>query len=190
MSNELKYGDKVFIQNGYTTVSGGYLDVSSESSSLGYGAIHRVATAPTATRAPGSGAWEIVPAGTNSGQIKSGDLIHLRNSSDNGYLDTNTSADPARQQSTGAVYNVSTNKDSDRAGQGTATWRVFAMTSAPLDQFVRVNDPILLWNVYANGSFLEINAGKAAPPGGTYDVVTNAYWNRGDNVSIWRLAKV
>ncbi|SHI59670.1 hypothetical protein [Streptomyces sp. 3214.6] len=190
MANEIKYGDKVYINNGYTTGSGGFLDASTESSTAGAGAIHTVATAPTATRAPGSGTWEIASAaGKSTGdQIKTGDLVHLRNVSDNGYLDVNGQAD-ANQRTVGAVYDVSTNRDADRAGEGTGTWRIFDMASSPFDQCVRVSDPVLLWNLYGNGSFLEINAGKSAPAGGTYDVVTNGYWNRDANVTIWRLSK-
>ncbi|WP_318196257.1 hypothetical protein [Streptomyces sp. MCL20-2] len=51
---------------------------------------------------------------------------------------------------------------------------------------VRTGDVIHLWNTYGdNGGFLETNGG--GPGGGKYDVCTNAYYNRAQNVADWKL---
>ncbi len=45
---------------------------------------------------------------------------------------------------------------------------------------------IHLWNTYSeNGGFLETNG--HGPAGGKYDVCTNAYYNRAQNVADWKL---
>ncbi|MFF1714036.1 hypothetical protein [Streptomyces sp. NPDC058268] len=189
MADVLKYGDKVHIQNGYDGWKGGYLDTNGGSSQSG--SLYGVSTTDTPTRGKGTGTWEIISAtGKNTGeQVLSGDVIHLRNlyANDGGYLDTNGGASP--DQTAAAKYDVTTHKDKDRASVGTASWRIFAQTSAPADQFVRTNDIVILWNLYSpTGSFLETNGGTTAS-GGKYDVCTSAYWNRSSNVGDWRLIK-
>ncbi|MGB8938805.1 MAG: hypothetical protein WCD21_00975 [Streptomyces sp.] len=189
MADVLKCGDKVHIQNGYDGWKGGYLDTNGGSSQSG--SLYGVSTADTPTRGKGTGTWEIISAtGKNTGeQVLSGDVIHLRNlyANDGGYLDTNGGAGP--DQTAAAKYDVTTHKDKDRASAGTASWRIFAQTSAPADQFVRTNDIVILWNLYSpTGSFLETNGGTTAS-GGKYDVCTSAYWNRSSNVGDWRLIK-
>lgn len=45
---------------------------------------------------------------------------------------------------------------------------------------------IHLWNTYGdNGGFLETSGG--GPTGAKYDVCTNAYYNREQNVGDWKL---
>ncbi|MFE5815866.1 hypothetical protein ACFQ6S_21045 [Streptomyces sp. NPDC056479] len=186
MANELKYGDRVHLQNGYGNWGGGYLDTNGASSDAG--AKYGVSTADSPTRAAGTGTWQILSAtgkadGTN---VVSGDLVHLRNlyGNDGGYLDTNGAAS-AEQKNAGGKYNVSTSKDKDRA-PGTGRWRIFAQSSAPADQNVRAGDVVHLFNAYGdNGGFLETNG--RGPGGGKYDVCTNAYYNRSGNVGDWKL---
>jgi hypothetical protein len=190
MANELKYGDQVHLQNGYNDWKGGYLDTNGGSSAGG--AKYGVSTADSATRGTGTGTWEILSAtGKAAGTtVVSGDLIQLRNlyGGDGGYLDTNGHA-TTDQQSAGAKYDVLTSKDKDRApGSGTGRWRVFAQASTPADQNIRPGDVIRLWNTYAdNGGFLETNSG--GPGGGKYDVCTNAYYNRAQNVGDWKIQR-
>jgi hypothetical protein len=188
MANELKYGDRVHLQNGFSSWQGGYLDTNAPSSDSG--AVYLVSTTDTPTRAPGSGTWEILSAtGKNTGDlVLSGDVVCLRNLYGNGsWLDTNGGAD-ATQQTAGGKFNVLTSSAQDRA-TGTGRWRVTAKTSSPQDQSVRYNDVVQLWNLWAdNGGFLGTNGGTPAV-GGKYDVCTNAYWNRSADVADWRVVK-
>ncbi|MEC4020066.1 hypothetical protein [Streptomyces sp. H27-D2] len=189
MADVLKYGDKVHIQNGYKDWNGGYLDTNGRNP--GAGSVYGVSTSDTPTRAAGTGTWEITSAaGKRAGeQVMSGEVVHLRNLyGEGGYLDTNGVA--ASGQGPAAKYDVSTNGEKDRGGHKTGSWRVFAQTSSPGDQAVRVGDVVLLWNLYsATGSFLETNGGNPAPTGAKYDVCTSAYWNRAEDVGNWRFAK-
>lgn len=189
MADVLKYGDKVHLQNGYASWKGGYLDTNGHATDSG--AKYGVSTASTPTRGALTGTWEIISAeGKAAGtQVLSGDLIHLRNlyGNDGGYLDTNGHA-TAEQKTAAAKFNVLTATTKDRAGQATGSWRIFAQTSAPTDQAVRENDIIHLWNAYgSNGGFLETNG--LGPAGGEYDVCTNAYLSRAENVGLWKLMK-
>ncbi|MEU5657283.1 hypothetical protein ABZ802_16905 [Streptomyces sp. NPDC047737] len=187
MANELKYGDKIHLQNGYNGWTGGYLDTNGHSTDSG--GKYAVSTAESPTRGEGTGTWEILsPNGKTAGTpVVSGDVIQLRNlyGGDGGYLDTNGHA-TADQRNAGARYNVSTSKDRDRApGSGTGRWRITARTSSPTDGNIRPGDVIQLWNLYAdNGGFLETNGG--GPAGGKYDICTNAYSNRSSDVADWK----
>lgn len=185
MAGELNYGDLVHLQNGFSSWQGGYLDVNGASSDSG--AVYGVSTADTPTRDRQSGTWEVLSAtGKNTGEsVLSGDVVYLRNLYGSGsWLDTNGGAD-ATQQAAGGKFNVLTSSVRDRA-TGTGRWRVTARTSSPLDQRVRYNDVVHLWNLWAdNGGFLETNGGTTAS-GGKYDVCTNAYWNRSGDVADWR----
>ncbi|MEU6148368.1 hypothetical protein ABZ816_00035 [Actinosynnema sp. NPDC047251] len=186
MANELKYGDKIHLQNGYAAWTGGYLDTNGHSADVG--GKYAVSTADTATRGVGTGTWEILSASgkANGTPVESGDLVYLRNlyGGDGGYLDTNGHA-TAAQKSAGGKYNVSTSTSKDRAA-GTGRWRIFAETSAPTDGYVRKGDVVHLWNTYGdNGGFLETN--QHATDGGKLDVDTNAYYNRSDNVADWKI---
>ncbi|POX42380.1 hypothetical protein C3486_05055 [Streptomyces sp. Ru73] len=186
MANELKYGDRIHLQNGYQNGQGGYLD---SNGNAGYaGAKYGVSTADSPNRAKGTGTWEILSAsGKASGQpVRSGDLIYLRNlyGGDGGYLDTNSAATDGQQQA-GARWDVTTSQAKDRA-TGTGRWRIFAQTSSPADQQVRFGDTVLLWNTYGDhGGFLETNG--AGPAEGKYDVCVNAYYNRTGNVADWKI---
>ncbi|MEV6527314.1 hypothetical protein AB0M43_35855 [Longispora sp. NPDC051575] len=186
---ELKYGDRVHLQNGYNAWAGGYLDTNNHSTETG--GKYRVSTTATPTRGQSTGTWEILSAtGQAAGQpVVSGDLIHLRNlyGGDGGYLDTNNHASAA-QKTAGAKYDVSTSAARDRA-PGTGRWRIFAQTSSPGDQNIRLGDVILLWNTYGdNGGFLETN-NVSTETNALYDVCTNAYFNRSSDVTFWKTIK-
>jgi hypothetical protein len=190
VSNELKYGDRIHLQNGYNNWQGGYLDTNGHASNSG--AKYEVSTTDTPNRGTGTGTWEILsasgkPAGT---AVVTGDLIYLRNlyGGDGGYLDTNNHA-TTDQKNAGGKYDVSTSQNRDRA-EGTGRWRIFAQTSSPLDQSVRVGDTVHLFNAYDdNGGFLETNHNSAAS-GGKYDVCTNGYYNRSNStVADWKIHK-
>jgi hypothetical protein len=193
MANELKYGDRVHLQNGFSGWQGGYLDTNAPSSDSG--AVYQVSTTDTPTRGVdgrgmGSGTWEILSAtGKNTGDlVLSGDVIYLRNLFGSGtWLDTNGHAD-ATQKTAGGKLNVLTSSAQDRA-PGSGRWRVTAKTSSPQDQSVRYNDVVHLWNLWGdNGGFLETNGGTTSI-GGKYDVCTNAYWNRSGDVADWRFVQ-
>ncbi|MFD9122335.1 hypothetical protein ACFU6M_13600 [Streptomyces bottropensis] len=190
MSNELKYGDRIHLQNGYNNWQGGYLDTNGHASNSG--AKYEVSTTDTPNRGTGTGTWEVLsasgkPAGT---AVVTGDLIYLRNlyGGDGGYLDTNNHA-TTDQKNAGGKYDVSTSQNRDRA-EGTGRWRIFAQTSSPLDQSVRVGDTVHLFNTYDdNGGFLETNHNSTAS-GGKYDVCTNGYYNRSNStVADWKIHK-
>ncbi|MFI6687428.1 hypothetical protein [Streptomyces sp. NPDC050485] len=191
MANELKYGDQIHLQNGYNGWQGGYLDTINNHTLAGLK--HYVATANSATRAKGTGTWEIVSAsGKAAGQpVLSGDLVHLRNlyAGDGGYLDTVNQA-TSTQQTVGGKYGVATAQSQDRT-PGSGRWRIFAQTSTPGDQNVREGDVVHLWNTYDdNGGFLEANQNAAGNTNGDkLDVCTNAYFNRGGNVADWKIQK-
>jgi hypothetical protein len=195
MANELKYGDKIHLQNGYDDFKGGYLDTLNHHTSAGLK--HHVATADSPTRATGTGAgtgtWEVLSAsGKAAGNpVVSGDLVHLRNlySGDGGYLDVANHAS-TDQKNGGGKYDVATAESSDRAS-GSGKWRIFAPTSAPGDQNVRAGDIVHLWNTYdGNGGFLETNQHAGGDTqGGKLDVCTNAYFNRASNVADWKIHK-
>ncbi|MFI6726482.1 hypothetical protein NRF20_17945 [Streptomyces sp. R-74717] len=91
MANELKYGDKIHLQNGYNGWKGGYLDTNGHSTDSG--GKYAVSTAESPTRGEGTGTWEILSlTGKAVGSpVISGDVIQLRNlyGGDGGYLDTN-----------------------------------------------------------------------------------------------------
>lgn len=131
MAGELRYGDKVHIQNGYDNWQGGYLDANT-GSSAGPTSVYQVATAATSNRSAGSGTWQISSvSGKQPGDaVLSGDTIHLRNLFGAGsYLDVSGGAAAAQTQA--AIYDVSTNSSNDRVGAGTASWRILAKTSNP-----------------------------------------------------------
>lgn len=184
MANELIYGNQYYFQNGYNNWAGGYLDTNGNA---GAGALYNVSTAPTATRGPGTGTWEILSAtGKALGQpVQSGDTVYLRNLYGPGsYLDTNGWA-TAAQQSAGALYALTTSAGTDRA-PGTGRWRVFAQSSSPTDKSVRAGDTLLLQNLYQDfGGFLETN-GNGTASGSAYSVCTNVYFNRAANVGLWK----
>jgi hypothetical protein len=183
MSNELKYGDQINLKNGYGGGQGGYLDTINNAPGAKYG----VETADSPARAKGTGTWEILSAmGKATGTVvHSGDLIYLRNlyGGDGGYLDTNGYAKQA-----GAKYDVTTYATKDRA-PGTSRWRIFAQTSTPTDQDIRVGDTVHLWNTYDdNGGFLETNGNST--DGDKYDVCTSAYYNRlSADVADWEIQR-
>jgi len=185
MANELKYGDQINLQNGYNGWQGGYLD--SIGNATATGAKYGVETATTPARGAGTGTWQVMSASGKAagGYVVSGDLIYLHNryGGDGGYLDTNGLA-AAGQQTAGAMYAVTTSQTMDRA-PGTGRWHIFAQTSTPTDQNVRVGDTLYLWNAYSdNGGFLETNGNST--DGDLYLVCTNAYFNRSSNVADWR----
>ena len=186
MANELVYGDRIYLLNGYDGWQGGYLDTIHHSAAGG--AKYGVETAETPTRGAGTGTWEILsPSGKAVGAtVSSGDLIYLFNlyGGDGGYLDANGPADSA-QKSDGGMYDVTTSQTVDRY-PGTGRWRIFARTSSPGDQAIRIDDVVLLWNTYAeNGGFLETNG--LSTVGDKLNVCTNAYFNRSANVADWRV---
>ncbi|MFB8766785.1 hypothetical protein VSQ78_03655 [Nocardiopsis alba] len=182
MANEIKYGDLIHLLNGYNDWAGGYLDTNGHRPAP---AKYGVSTADTPTRGPGTGTWEVLSAeGKADGTaVISGDVVYLRNlyQDDGGYLDTNGHASDDQKRS-GGRYDVSTSPGKDR-GEGTGRWRIFAQTSSPTDQAVRLGDVLLLRNLYGSGSFLETNS-TAGP--GLYDVCTNAYFNRAEDVTLWK----
>ncbi|MFE0177170.1 hypothetical protein ACFWZ2_33180 [Streptomyces sp. NPDC059002] len=189
MANELKYGDQIHLQNGYNGWQGGYLDTNGHSGAAG--GKYQVSTADSPARGKGTGTWEILSAsGKAVGQnVVSGDVVYLRNlyGGDGGYLDSNGHASDV-QKTAGAKFDVSTSEARDRAA-GTGRWRIFAETSSPADQNVRVGDVVHLWNLYGdNGGFLETN-NQSTASGGLYDLCTNAYFNRSSNVADWRVHK-
>ncbi|WP_327729816.1 hypothetical protein OG250_29875 [Streptomyces sp. NBC_00487] len=190
MAGELRYGDKVHIQNGYDNWQGGYLDANT-GSSAGPTSVYQVATAATSNRSAGSGTWQISSvSGKQPGDaVLSGDTIHLRNLFGAGsYLDVSGGAAAAQTQA--AIYDVSTNSSNDRVGAGTASWRILAKTSNPLDRAVRENDIVLLWSLYDVGGFLETNGGGPMPTEALIDVCTSAYWDRSNgNCGFWRLTR-
>ncbi|MBX4179772.1 hypothetical protein K3A88_35795, partial [Streptomyces geysiriensis] len=121
MADELKYGDRIHLRNGYSNWGGGYLDTNGASTATG--GVYGVSTADSPTRRPGTGTWEVGSAeGKAAGTpVASGDLITLRNLYSAGsYLDTNGGA-TADQKKAGAIYDVHTAKTADR-GTGTAEW--------------------------------------------------------------------
>ncbi|MFL5997851.1 MAG: hypothetical protein ACJ736_26695 [Streptomyces sp.] len=137
MANELKYGDQIYLQNGYNGWQGGYLDTINNHTTAGLK--HYVATADSPTWDKGTGTWEIVSAsGKAAGQpVLSGDLVHLRNlyAGDGGYLDTVNHATTA-QKGGGGKYGVATAQSKDRT-PGSGRWRILAQTSPSFDQNVR-----------------------------------------------------
>ncbi|AEN14259.1 MULTISPECIES: hypothetical protein [unclassified Streptomyces] len=188
MANELKYGDKIYLQNAFNDYKGGYLDTNGHADASG--AKYGVSTAESPTRGQGTGTWEILSAGGKAvgTPVISGDLVQLRNlyGGDGGYLDTNGHAAAAQKQS-GAQYDVLTSTARERAaGSGTGNWHIFARASAPSDRSVRIGDVVHLWNTYAgNGGFLETNGnGHVA---GQYKVCTNVYYNRAADVADWKI---
>ncbi|WP_326763260.1 hypothetical protein OG978_47220 (plasmid) [Streptomyces sp. NBC_01591] len=189
MANELRYGDRLHLQNLYQG-DGGYLDTNGTSSAPG--AKLAVSTAPTATRAPGTGTWEIVSGSCQAAgsPVRSGDIVYLRNLWDGngGYLDVNGAAS-AGQQSSGGIYDVTTAWGKDR-DENSSRWQIFDTTSAPLDGLVRFNDTVQLWSTYHNrGGFLDTNDVSTAT-GARYDVDTSAYSNRANaDVAFWKVLR-
>ncbi|QIS21393.1 hypothetical protein [Nocardia terpenica] len=188
MADVLKYGDKVHLQNGWDNWNGGYLDTNG-----GYpntaGSKYGVSTAPTATRAAGTGTWVITSAsGKPTGaEIVSGDVVYLQNlyGGDGGYLDTNGS-----DLTTGATYGVSTSSAKDRA-TGTGRWRVFAETSSPTDSKVREGDLVHLLNGWDDwkGGWLDTNGSDTYGAGSKYGVSTSPYLDRGKGTGTWKFSK-
>ena len=89
MANELKYGDAVSLENGYSNWAGGFLDVTAGAQP---GAVYAVQTASTDKREGLSGTWKIASAsGKADGTTAvSGDLVYLVNQyGPTSYLDVN-----------------------------------------------------------------------------------------------------
>jgi hypothetical protein len=190
VADVLKYGDKVHLQNGWDNWNGGYLDTNSGDPNAA-GSKYGVSTAPTATRAPGTGTWEITSASGKpiGAEVISGDAVYLKNGWDNwngGYLDTN-SGDP---NAAGSKYGVSTSPGKDRA-PGSGRWRVFAETSSPVDSKVRQGDRVHLLNGWDdwNGGFLDTNSGDPNAAGSKYGVSTSPYIDRATGTGTWRFSK-
>lgn len=58
VANELRYGDRIHLQNGYNSWQGGYLDTNGGAGDSG--AKYGVSTADTPTRGTGTGTWEVL----------------------------------------------------------------------------------------------------------------------------------
>lgn len=125
-------------------------------------------------------------------ELKHGEKIHPQKNAYNdykgGYLDTNGHASHAQKQG-GALYDVLTSTAKERAaGSGTGNWHIFARTTSAADGTVRAGDVVHLWNTYAdNGGFVETNCNGAAS--GQYEVCTNAYFHRAENVADWKIQR-
>jgi len=187
VADVLKYGDKVHLQNGYTSWQGGYLDTCGLADCGGNR--YNVSTSGSIDRAGQStGTWEItsVTGKAVGSEVLTGDVIYLRNLYSEGtYLDTCGHADCG-----GNKYKVSTSPAKDRAA-GTGRWRLFAESSSLADSKVREGDLIHLLNGYDdwNGGFLD-TCGNADCGGNKYNVSTSGYIDRaGQGTGTWKLSK-
>jgi hypothetical protein len=83
------------------------------------------------------------------------------------------------------MYALTTSASVDR-GPGTGRWRIFAQGASPTDRNVHAGDVILLENLYQDsGGFLETDQLGTAS-GSIYSVCTNAYFNRAEDVGLWK----
>jgi len=81
MAAELRYADRIHLENGYNDVKGGFLDTNGHSPAGKYG----VATAATSARGAGTGTWQIESATdaayevcTNAYFNRAADVTHWR----------------------------------------------------------------------------------------------------------------
>ncbi|WSQ12737.1 hypothetical protein OG604_35930 [Streptomyces sp. NBC_01231] len=187
MANELKYGDAVSLENGYSNWTGGFLDVTAGSQP---GAALAVQTASTAQRSGLSGTWKIASASgkADGTTVTSGDLVHLVNQYGNtSYLDVNGVPGAA---STGEKYSVHTSATPNRTGTS-GEWFLVAETSSPQDGAIRVGDGVHILSNYnnASGGWLDISGGGAPGGNGLHTAFTSYYANRQSGSGAWRFAQ-
>ncbi|WP_370364064.1 hypothetical protein [Catenulispora sp. GP43] len=187
IANELKCGDAVSLQNGYSNWTGGFLDVTGGGPS---GAAYAAETAPTAARDGLSGTWKIASAsGKAAGAtVVSGDLVFLVNQyGATTYLDVNGGPGAG---SSAEKYGVSTAAVQNREG-ASGEWFLFAETSSPQDGAIRAGDVVHILSNYsqANGGWLDISGGAPAGGLGLHSVFTSYYSDRDSGSGDWRFAQ-
>ncbi|KXF75849.1 hypothetical protein ATN84_17995 [Paramesorhizobium deserti] len=182
VADTLKYGDKVHLLNGYTNWTGGYLDVYGTADTAG--AKYNVITATVSDRDSGSGTWLVESAsGVADGtDVRSGDLIQLRNlyGNDGGYLDINGSA------SSPELYNVYTAEKSEQS-ENTLNWVVFSGVSG---SNVNIGSVVHLLSQYTNGNggFLDVCWGFAGA-NAKYGVYTTESQDRDEGSGSWKFLR-
>ncbi len=188
LSNELKYGDAVTLQNGFANWTGGYLEVNRPGKPSG--SVYGVDTDSTATRDALSGTWKIASASgkADGATVTSGDLVFLvsqYNISTPTYLDVSTGAGYSSGK-----YGVSTAAKQNRDGYS-GEWFLFAETSSSPDGAIRAGDVVHILSNYgtANGGRLETMGPAPAPATGLHGVYTNDYSNRDNGSGSWRFAQ-
>ena len=156
----LTYGSTYRLENAWSNWGGGYLDTRGAGCD---GGLLCVSSSTSTNRDSGSGSWVIVSATGKAlgATVMSGDLVHLVNrypytsagseptgglATHGGFLDTRNAG------CEGNHLCVSTSPSHDRAGAGTATWRIVA-DGTPAGTF-------RLQNAYANfsGGYLDTNS--------------------------------
>jgi hypothetical protein len=187
MANELKYGDAVSLENGYSNWAGGFLDVTAGAQP---DAVYAVQTASTAKREGLSGTWKIASASgkANGTTVVSGDLVYLVNQyGSTSYLDVNGVPGAA---STGEKYGVHTSATPNRTGTS-GEWFLFAETSSPQDGAIRTGDVVHILSNYnkAGGGWLDISGGGAPGGAGLHTAFVSHYSNRASGSGAWRFAQ-
>jgi hypothetical protein len=147
----LHYGNKVYLQNGYSGWEGAYLDTNGRDNVSN--SILHVTTAGSATRDGLSGTWKVIPTDSQRDQmeVRFGDRVYLQNlySASAGYLDTNN-------RYPDSLFKVSTTASMNR-DNGSGTWIVLSASGKVTGMPVQVNDPIYLQNVYGGAGYLDTN---------------------------------
>lgn len=176
----LKYGDNIYILNGYDNWNGGYLDTRGSGCEGNYLC---VSTAWGYDRDGGSGTWKIMSAaGKQNGQpVMALDDIYLLNQwhGNGGYLDTRGGGCEGNQLC------VSTSTSSNR-DNGSGTWKI--IPESLLNNGVIYTDQVVRFlNGYSDfkGGFLDTRGSGCE--GNRYCVSTYLGWNRDGRSTSWKI---
>lgn len=179
-AQNVMYGDKVRIQNGYANWQGGNLDTRSSGCQDN---VYCVSTATSFDRDRGSGSWVIKSAtGKADGTpVNSFDQIHLVNQYGNPtYLDTRSSG--CQDDYLCVSTATSANRDS-----GSGTWLIIKdqWATGPIAE----GNTIRLMNGYAqwNGGYLDTRGSGCQD--NLLCVSTSSSYNRDAGSTTWRLHK-
>ena len=193
MSNTIKYGDAIALQNNAPNWSwaGGFLATSTPDATP-YSKFHTITVDSPTLRGEkvlksAVGMWHVLsgqgkPLGT---EIQNNDIILLKglNECDGGLLAVYGDVNLA-----GVLYRVNTSL-LDPAKSPALNWKIILKTNSP-DGKIRENDPVSLINQYQPGTSFLSTAYEDHNPNEKYFVYTSVDASRKENTGYWRFSLV
>ncbi|WP_224794848.1 hypothetical protein, partial [Pseudomonas fluorescens] len=193
MSNTIKYGDAIALQNNAPNWSwaGGFLATSTPDATP-YSKFHTITVDSPTLRGEkvlksAVGMWRVLsgqgkPLGT---EIQNNDIILLKglNECDGGLLAVYGDVNLA-----GVLYRVNTSL-LDPAKSPALNWKIILKTNSP-DGKIRENDPVSLINQYQPGTSFLSTAYEDHNPNEKYFVYTSVDASRKENTGYWRFSLV
>ena len=178
VANELKYGDKVHLQNGYNSWRAVTWTPTATAATAGRSTRCRRRTRPRVERAREPGRSSPPPARPSVPTSSAGTWSTCATcTAGTAATSTPTGTRPPTRR-TAAASTTSPRPRTRTAPPAPAAGGFSPRRPLPVTSTSAPATSIHLWNTYDdNGGFLETNGG--GPGGGKYDVCTNAYYNRG-----------